>query len=129
MEEGVKKITERLDQRAIDIIPEEGQLLDFRDIEERIDNTRVLGVRKIEVIAVGRVEKFTQQYYTNTPRAHYHDWYRLIIGEDPSDAFVLAEGEKLEALKRTGYERIAVIGTVTNLNRVVPILYMTEFIK
>ncbi|MBC8231607.1 hypothetical protein H8E77_18815 [bacterium] len=130
MEEGVKIVAEHPEIGMIEIITEGDKFIDLRNIRERVNGTRVLTVRKMEVVAAGRVVKLTQQYHSNTPHAHFHDWYRLIVDkDDPDHAFVLTEGKKLEELKASGYERIVAIGTVTSFFDSFPILSITEFME
>ena len=126
-EEGVKIVVENPEVNMIEIIPAGDQGIKLRDIRQRINGTRVLSVREMEVVAAGKVVKYTQQYFGNTQDVHIHDWYRLIVGEGPDNTFILAEGKKLEEVKASGYERIVAIGTVTNFFDRFPVLSIAEF--
>ena len=139
MEGNVKIVSEHPDTGMIEIVPQNGQFVDLRDLEERINGTREgttgfqepeVTVRDMEIVAVGRVEKFTQEYHSNTEQYHLHDWYRLIISENPDYYFILSEGPKLDELKTAGYQEIVTVGTVSSYYiDTVPILHMKDFIK
>ena len=126
-EEGVKIVVENPEVNMIEIIPAGDQGIKLRDIRQRINGTRVLSVLRMEVVAAGKVVKYTQQYFANTQDAHIHDWHRLVVGEGPNNTFILAEGKKLEEVKASGYERIVAIGTVTNFFDRFPVLSIAEF--
>jgi copper chaperone CopZ len=126
-EEGVASVDANLETGIVTVIPTmNGRPISLSNLDNRINRLEGYAVRKMDVIAVGKVSKRPVRYYKSREYTHTHSRYRLQVGEA---SFDLHENDKLQELLESGYDRVRAYGTVSAFNVGVPVLVLADFEK
>jgi copper chaperone CopZ len=128
LEEGVSDVTTDLETGIVAVIPEmDGDRpVSLIDLEKRVNGMSEYTVRKMNVVAQGRVVKFSAKYHEMKVHVHSHDRYRLQVGKMH---FILSENKKLDELIKSGYEIVRAEGTVSAFSERVPVMVLGDFQK
>ncbi len=127
VEEGVGAVTADLESGTVIVTPEtDGPPVKLVDLVRRVNGTREYTVRKMTVVATGRVAKLPVKYHEADVHPHSHDRHKLQVGDT---YFILSESGKLDELLKSGYDRVRVVGTVSNFSNRVPIMLIGHFEK
>ncbi len=127
VEESIASITSDLETGTVIVIPKiDGEPIRLIDLVSRVSSTRKYTVRKMTVVAMGRIAKLPVKYHEVDVHLHSHDRYKLQVG---SMHFILSENDNLDELVKSGHERVRVVGTVSAFNNRVPIMLIGYFEK
>ena len=127
VEEGVATVAADLESGSIIVTPKtEGEPIKLVDLIRRVNGTREYTVRKMTVVATGRVAKLPVKYHEADVHVHSHDRHKLQVGDS---YFILSENWKLDDLLKSEYDRVRVVGTVSNFSNRVPIMLIGHFEK
>lgn len=134
-EDGIAEISDNLAEGVIALtLKQDVGWLNLFDLAQLINGTRQYTVRKMDVVAVGRIARFPVDYeqevydYGGAPYDGAYDYVKdrhaLHVGDN---YFLLAKDHMLDGMISSGHEIVRVLGTVKTFSAGVPIMRIKDF--